>query len=405
MRALWHGGKTHRYKMHLAATAEMKGHFSVAYNGKSILEVEYFEEVGTGLGPTLEFYSTVSREFSKKKLRLWRDNEVGDSEFVSGPTGLFPRPLSEADATGTNGERLMSLFRALGKFVARSMLDSRIIDIHFNPTFFRIGDGSSGVRPSLGAVKAVDPALARSLLFIQEFATSKEAIEEDVGRNAVEKAAAISAITINNTQIEDLSLDFTLPGYPEIELIPGGCQKSVTIDNVGTYVEKVVSMTLEEGVRRQVEAFRRGFSQVFPYSALSAFTPDELVSLFGRVEEDWSLETLMDSIKADHGFNMDSRSVKNLLQVMSEMTLAERRDFLQFTTGSPRLPIGGFRSLTPMFTVVRKPSEAPYSSDDYLPSVMTCVNYLKLPDYTTIDTLRKQLSTAIKEGQGAFHLS
>ena len=258
---------------------------------QSILEVEYFEEVGTGLGPTLEFYSTVSREFSKKKLRLWRDNEVGDSEFVSGPTGLFPRPLSEADATGTNGERLMSLFRALGKFVARSMLDSRIIDIHFNPTFFRIGDGSSGVRPSLGAVKAVDPALARSLLFIQEFATSKEAIEEDVGRNAVEKAAAISAITINNTQIEDLSLDFTLPGYPEIELIPGGCQKSVTIDNVGTYVEKVVSMTLEEGVRRQVEAFRRGFSQVFPYSALSAFTPDELVSLFGRVEEDWSLES------------------------------------------------------------------------------------------------------------------
>lgn len=58
-----------------------------------------------------------------------------------------------------------------------------------------------------------------------------------------------------------------------------------------------------------------------------------------------------------------------------------------------------------MFTVVCKPSEAPYTSDDYLPSVMTCVNYLKLPDYTSIDALRKQLFTAIKEGQGAFHLS
>ena len=50
---------------------------------------------------------------------------------------------------------------------------------------------------------------------------------------------------------------------------------------------------------------------------------------------------LMDSIKADHGFNMDSKSVKNLLQTMSELTLPERRDFLQFTTGSPKLPIGG----------------------------------------------------------------
>lgn len=49
----------------------------------------------------------------------------------------------------------------------------------------------------------------------------------------------------------------------------------------------------------------------------------------------------MDSIKADHGYNMDSKSVKNLLQVMSEFTLTQRRNFLQFTTGSPKLPIGG----------------------------------------------------------------
>lgn len=50
---------------------------------------------------------------------------------------------------------------------------------------------------------------------------------------------------------------------------------------------------------------------------------------------------LMDSIKADHGFNMDSKSVRNLLQAMSEFNAQERRDFLQFVTGSPKLPIGG----------------------------------------------------------------
>ena len=49
----------------------------------------------------------------------------------------------------------------------------------------------------------------------------------------------------------------------------------------------------------------------------------------------------MDAIKADHGFNMDSKSVKNLLQTMGEFSLADRRDFLQFVTGSPKLPIGG----------------------------------------------------------------
>lgn len=49
----------------------------------------------------------------------------------------------------------------------------------------------------------------------------------------------------------------------------------------------------------------------------------------------------MDSVKADHGFTMDHPSVRNLLQYMSEFSAAERRDFLQFTTGSPKLPIGG----------------------------------------------------------------
>lgn len=54
----------------------------------------------------------------------------------------------------------------------------------------------------------------------------------------------------------------------------------------------------------------------------------------------------MDSIKADHGFNMDSRSVRNLLQTMSELGVQQRRDFLQFVTGSPKLPIGGKKYLT-----------------------------------------------------------
>ena len=49
----------------------------------------------------------------------------------------------------------------------------------------------------------------------------------------------------------------------------------------------------------------------------------------------------MDSIKADHGYNLDSKSVRNLLQTMSEFSATERRDFLQFITGSPKLPIGG----------------------------------------------------------------
>ncbi|KAL1853332.1 Ubiquitin fusion degradation protein 4 [Paecilomyces lecythidis] len=402
-------GRLQRQKVRISRSRILESAMKVMElygSSASVLEVEYFEEVGTGLGPTLEFYSTVSKEFSKKKLKIWRENESNDrDEYAFGKLGLFPAPMSDEQANSEAGKKQLQLFKTLGKFVARSMLDSRIIDISFNPTFFRIGDCASTVTPSLGTVKAVDQDLANSLLLVKRFANAKKAIDEDKTLSPSQKPQYLRQIEVDGVKVEDLALDFTLPGYPAIELIKNGANIPVMIDNVDLYLDRVIDMTLGGGVRRQVDAFRSGFSQVFPYSSLRAFTPNELVMLFGRIEEDWSIETLMDSIKADHGFNMDSRSVRNLLQTMSELSPQERRDFLQFVTGSPKLPIGGFKSLTPMFTVVCRPSEPPYTSDDYLPSVMTCVNYLKLPDYSSLDILRQRLSVAIKEGQGAFHLS
>lgn len=38
---------------------------------KSILEVEFQGEEGTGLGPTLEFYALVAAELQRKDLALW----------------------------------------------------------------------------------------------------------------------------------------------------------------------------------------------------------------------------------------------------------------------------------------------------------------------------------------------
>jgi E3 ubiquitin-protein ligase TRIP12 len=257
----------------------------------------------------------------------------------------------------------------------------------------------------LGAIKTVDEDLANSLQLVKRFADAKFDIEEDEDLTWDQKVTALEELKIDGVRVEDLGLDFTLPGYPSIELMENGSNQSVQTSSIDLYLDSVIEFTLGEGVERQIEAFHSGFSQVFSYSALRAFTPNELVMLFGRIEEDWSMETLMDSIKADHGFNMDSKSIRNLLQTMSELDAQQRRDFLQFVTGSPKLPIGGFKSLTPMFTVVCRPSEPPYTPDDYLPSVMTCVNYLKLPDYSSLEVLRERLLVATKEGQGAFHLS
>ena len=290
-------GRLQRQKVRISRTRILESAIKVMElygSSPSILEVEYFEEVGTGLGPTLEFYSTVSREFSKKKLKIWRENSFDSSnnEFAFGKRGLFPAPMSDEQATQDQGKKQLQLFRVLGKFVARSMLDSRIIDVSFNPTFFRVAEGgSTSVTPSLGTVKSVDEGLANSLLLLQRFSNARKAIEEDKSVVSGKRSTAIRDIEVDGVRVEDLSLDFTLPGFPSIELIPNGSDVPVTIDNVDTYVDRVVDMTLGSGVRRQVEAFRKGFSQVFSYKALRAFTPNELVMLFGRVEEDWSIES------------------------------------------------------------------------------------------------------------------
>ena len=138
------------------------------------------------------------------------------------------------------------------------------------------------------------------------------------------------------------------------------------------------------------------------------------------------MQSLLDAWKPDHGFTLESKAIRNLAEILSTYNKEEQRLFLQFVSGSPRLPVGGimshcrirtviliyydmpisgFKSLSPPLTVVRKTLEPNQSPDDFLPSVMTCVNYLKLPDYSTLEIMRQKLSVAVREGQHSFHLS
>ncbi|CAN6659334.1 ubiquitin fusion degradation protein 4 [Trichomonascus vanleenenianus] len=362
----------------------------------NILEIEFYDEAGTGLGPTLEFYSLVSKDFVKQKYRMWRAGDsTAQSEYIYNKQGLFPAPLNEKQLKSEYGKKILSLFEALGTFVARALLDSRIIDLNLNPVFFRIAGSKVTVDPSISTVRAVDNQLGSSLEMLEKFAIKKA--EADGG--------PIDNIEVDGARLADLDLDFTYPGHPQLELKPSGARTAVTMDNIEEYLHCIVDMTLGGGVARQVAAFKKGFSLVFPYSSLHAFTPEELANLCGQSEEDWSFDLLYDVVKADHGFTKDSPTVLDLLRIMSELSVSVRRQFMQFMTGSPNLPVGGFRALSPVFTIVRKDAEAPLKPDDYLPSVMTCANYLKIPEYSSTKILKERIMTAITEGSGAFLLS
>ncbi len=51
--------------------------FCEATHKPALLEIQYEGEVGTGLGPTLEFYALVSREVQRCELEMWRGDKHG----------------------------------------------------------------------------------------------------------------------------------------------------------------------------------------------------------------------------------------------------------------------------------------------------------------------------------------
>ncbi|KAI7885357.1 hypothetical protein K492DRAFT_123830 [Lichtheimia hyalospora FSU 10163] len=367
---------------------------------ESTLEVQYTGEEGSGLGPTLEFYAAVSKEFSKMTLGMWRHDDVV-GEYVSSKNGLFPMPMSPYQKTTSTGKTTLKLFETLGRFIAKAMVDFRIIDMPFSPAFFKILFSESPLVP-LELLRDIDPVLCNSLQVLQDFVDEKQAILSDTSMTAVKKASALRTI---HSHLNELCLDFTLPGHPEIMLQEHGENMAVTIDNVNDYMDMLLDMLVGSGIREQMAMFRKGFTSIFDLDHLKILAPEELVSLFGNSVEDWSYSTISSAIHADHGYTMESRTVQHLVAILSEMTQQERRDFLQFTTGSPRLPIGGWHAMRPVFTVVRKQCEPPLLPDDYLPSVMTCANYLKLPDYSNKQVMYQRLVKSMCEGKNCFLLS
>ncbi|XP_061930796.1 E3 ubiquitin-protein ligase TRIP12 isoform X2 [Apis cerana] len=376
-------------------------------SSKALLEVQYVNEVGTGLGPTLEFYALVSQELQRADLDLWHgSSSPTETGYVNAPQGLFPMPISWSTKV-SHLAKLKTKFKFLGKFMAKAIYDSRMLDLPFSLTFYRWLLGEEHML-TLADLAHVCPDVHRTLTRLQQVIRQKETIEKDQILRPHEKAQLIESLNLDGCLISDLGLVFELPGYENIELRKGGSEIPVTTYNLDQYIKLVVHWFLYEGVFRQMEAFREGFESVFPPSQLRLFFPEELEAVFcGHAQSggQWDVKTLSECCRTDHGYTPDSRAIRFLFEVMSKYNSEEQRQFVQFVTGSPRLPVGGFKSLTPPLTIVRKTFDPSMKTDDFLPSVMTCVNYLKLPDYTTLEIMREKLRIAAQEGQHSFHLS
>lgn len=160
-------------------------------HSKALLEIQYENEVGTGLGPTLEFYALVSAEMQRADLGLWNEgdtyrsnsasssiadcvksglNQIDDEsqspvnrytnlasnmlieqsvenneqvpdgndniaqrvannerQYVFSPFGLFPMPIGNSMKI-SQISHIKTKFKFLGKFMAKAIMDSRMVN-------------------------------------------------------------------------------------------------------------------------------------------------------------------------------------------------------------------------------------------------------------------------------------
>ena len=90
---------------------------------------------------------------------------------------------------------------------------------------------------SLSDMADVDSTVARSIRKLVSVVSQKKKLEAKSGLTAAELKEPLEALTLDGCRIDNLGLDFTLPGHPSIELRKGGKDIPVTIHNLEEYVK------------------------------------------------------------------------------------------------------------------------------------------------------------------------
>ena len=360
--------------------------------------IQFEGELATGHGPVKEFYTEFSRDCQRYDLDLWMGDPVKSSNgvlYVHSQEGLFPKPFSSIQS-----ERLME---ALGMVMAKSLSINDTLDINFSKAFYKSMMGViTGVQYlSLEDLKFVMPSTFKFVIGLVEPMIEKWNITKDESLTPEQRRDAISKLKYDGCSFEDLCINFTLPGFPSIEMKKGGANILLSAHNVEEYLQLLIWWLLHKGPEDNFKRLRQGFNHFVPVRFLKLFFYDELDQLFcGVQKEEWTVEYLRGNCDLSDGISEETPVVQYLFEVLSSLSASDQGKFLLFVTSSPRLPCGGLRSLTPTLTI--KVRESDGDPDKYLPSSSTCFNVLVINRYSCKETLEERLLFAIRRGSSSF---
>jgi len=259
-------------------------------------------------------------------------------------------------------------FHFVGRLLGLALVHGHFIDARFTAIFWR---SVLGVPITLHDVQLADPVFHRSLLWILENNVSELPVPMTFSADCDE----FGEIKTHN-------------------LIPGGRDIVVTERNKHDYVQRLVSWKFVDSVKEQTEAVRTGLFGIVPLNLLNSLEPLELSLLFcGDINidvADWQAHTVLE------GFTNSSNTVQYFWEVLQTWSEHQRAQFLQFCTGTTRVPLEGFQCLAPQRFCIRRID----GGDFRLPVAHTCFNRLDLPAYSSKAILTRKLVQAVDGAEG-----
>jgi len=203
------------------------------------------------------------------------------------------------------------------------------------------------------------------------------------------------------TDAEDLMLDFTTTNecFGKMAVVPlkvGGDDIDVTNANRHEYVQLILRHHMFDRVKLQLSQLLQGFYEVIPPALVSIFDFQELELLINGLPQidvmDWEQNTLYKGVfKASHPV------IKWFWEVVSELNQEMRARLLQFSTGTSRVPVQGFKALQSSdgklnpFTIKSAPVKT-----SIFPIAHTCFNRIDLPVYKSLADCKKYVMIAIQ---------
>ena len=331
------------------SSTQMRGKLHVKFSG------EEGEDAG---GVQREWYQTLSHEIFNPNYAL----------FIPASHGYAYQP---SVLSGVNIDHL-NYFRFVGKIVGKALFDGSLLDVHFTRSFYK---HMTGANLHYSDFEDYDPDYYRTLKWI---------IENDVN---------------------DLDMDFTsqqeIFGKNKlVELKPNGKNLTVDNENKQEYIRLITELKMTEEIKDQIGAFLDGLHCVIPFEILKIFDPKELELLISGLPE-IDLMNLQENTEYVN-YSKDSPTIRYFWEVLNSFDEQTKAGFLQFVTGTSKVPLEGFGSLKGIGGNVQKFNIHKAYDTLKLPTSHTCMNQLDLPEYLTKKELEEKLRKAIMYGKEGF---